>query len=382
MKKVVLAFTILFMLTLFTPALALAADPPENSAAAAVLMEVETGRVLYEKNPHKKMPMASTTKIMTAILALENSHLSDVVTVSPSASGIEGSSLYLAAGEQLTMEQLLYGLMLRSGNDAATAIAEHLADSVDEFAEMMNRKAREIGAMNTNFMNPHGLHHEQHYTTAYDLALISAYAMKNTTFREIVSTKYHKIPWEGQPWDRVLMNKNALLWNYEGANGIKTGYTRASGRCLASAALRNDMQLVAVVLNCQPWFDDSTAILNYGFVNYEMKKLFEKGEVVGEIPVKNGFEKEVELVVEDDIYLPLAEGDMENLSISIRHPETLKAPIMAGTRVGSLDIVLGDQIKISKDVYTASSIKENTFPSNLRNILRQWMINTWDNLFR
>lgn len=382
MKKVVLAFTILFMLTLFTPALALAADPPENSAAAAVLMEVETGRVLYEKNPHKKMPMASTTKIMTAILALENSHLSDVVTVSPSASGIEGSSLYLAAGEQLTMEQLLYGLMLRSGNDAATAIAEHLADSVDEFAEMMNRKAREIGAMNTNFMNPHGLHHEQHYTTAYDLALISAYAMKNTTFREIVSTKYHKIPWEGQPWDRVLMNKNALLWNYEGANGIKTGYTRASGRCLASAALRNDMQLVAVVLNCQPWFDDSTAILNYGFVNYEMKKLFEKGEVVGEISVKNGFEKEVELVVEDDIYLPLAEGDMENLSISIRHPETLKAPIMAGTRVGSLDIVLGDQIKISKDVYTASSIKENTFPSNLRNILRQWMINTWDNLFR
>ena len=379
MRKVTITLTILLLLTFLVPSLSLGA-PPDHSARAAVLMEAETGRILYEKNPHQKMPMASTTKIMTAILALENSHLSDIVTVSPSASGVEGSSLYLAAGEKLTMEQLLYGLMLRSGNDAATAIAEHLGKSIEGFAEMMNKKAREIGAMNTNFMNPHGLHHDQHYTTAYDLALISAYAMKNSTFREIASTKYYKMPWEGQPWDRVVMNKNALLWDYEGANGIKTGYTMASRRCLASAALRNDMQLVAVVLDCQPWFEDSAAILNYGFSNYEMKKLFSTKEVVGQIPIKDGFEKNVELVLQDDISIPLAEGEMDHLNITLQHPEILKAPIIAGTRVGSIDITLGDEVRISKDIYAASTVKENTFPSNLRNIIKQWMTNTWENL--
>ena len=183
--------------------------------------------------------MASTTKIMTAILAIENTHPSDVVKISPKASGIEGSSLYLVAGEELTMEQLLYGLMLRSGNDAATAIAEHIAGSVEDFAMMMNKKARELGAMNTNFMNP-GLHHEQHYTTAYDLGLISAYAYENSTFREIVSTRYHRIPWQDQPWDRVLMNKNALLWDYRRKRHKDRVYQgRQKMPCLGSPAGRN-----------------------------------------------------------------------------------------------------------------------------------------------
>lgn len=379
MKKLTITLTILLLFVFLWPAPTLSA-PPENSAKATVLMEVETKRVLYEKEPHKKMPMASTTKIMTAILALENSHLSDIVTISSKASGVEGSSLYLAAGEKLTMEQLLYGLMLRSGNDAATAIAEHIGKSIEGFADMMNKKAQEIGAMNTNFMNPHGLHHENHYTTAYDLALISAYAMKNPTFRKITSTKYYKIPWEGQDWDRVVMNKNALLWDYEGANGIKTGYTMASRRCLASAALRNDMQLVAVVLDCQPWFDDSTAILDYGFSNYEMKKLFSAGDVVGNIDVKDGFDKEVKLVLKDDISIPLAEKEMDNLNINLEQPDNLKAPVMAGTKVGSIDISLGDDLKISKNIYAASSVQENTFPANMKKIIRQWMTNTWESL--
>ena len=373
MKRITISILLLALLILSLPISSWAA-PPENSARSAVLMEVESGRVLYEKNAHEKLPMASTTKIMTAILALENSQLSDIVTVSPKASGIEGSSLYLEAGEKLTMEHLLYGLMLRSGNDAAHAIAEHIGETVEDFASMMNKKAVEIGAKNTHFVNPHGLHHGDHYTTAYDLALISSYAMKNPTFREIVSTQYYRIPWEGQPWDRVIMNKNALLWNYEGANGIKTGYTKASRRCLASAALRNDMQLVAVVLDCQPWFDDSAAILDYGFSNYKMTKIFEKGEIVGQIPVKKGFEKTVDLMLMDDVSIPLAEGELEKIQISLKHPEFLKAPVTAGTRVGSLEIILEDT-KISRDIYTASNVKENTFPSNLKNIIRQWVAN-------
>lgn len=380
MKKMTINIIIsLALIVLSFPIPSLCA-PPENSAKAAIVMEVETGRVLYEKNAHEKLPMASTTKIMTAILAIENSNLSDIVTVSPRASGIEGSSIYLAAGEKLTLKQLLYGLMLRSGNDAAYAIAEHIGKSIENFADMMNKKAREIGAMNTNFVNPHGLHHKDHYTTAYDLALISAYAMRNPVFREIVSTKYYKIPWEGQPWDRVLMNKNALLWNYEGANGIKTGYTKAARRCLASAALRNNMQLVAVVLDCQPWFDDSAALLDYGFSHYEMKKLFEKGEIVGEIPVKNGFQKTVELMLKEVISVPLSEGEAEKLQITLKHPGFLKAPIEKGTKVGTIEIVI-DNTKISKNVYAASNVKENTFPSNLRNIINQWVAKARKNLW-
>lgn len=372
MKKLTIKIAIFITLIILCLPIPSLCAPPENSAKAAVVMEVETGRVLYEKNAHEKLPMASTTKIMTAILAIENSNLSDIVTVSPRASGIEGSSLYLAAGEKLTIKQLLYGLMLRSGNDAAFAIAEHVGETAENFADMMNKKAREIGAMDTNFVNPHGLHHEDHYTTAYDLALISAYAMKNPIFREIVSTKYYKIPWEGQPWDRVLMNKNALLWDYEGANGIKTGYTKAARRCLASAAYRDNMQLVAVVLDCQPWFDDSAALLDYGFSHYDMKKLFQKGDVVGEVPVKNGFQKKVELIVKDDISIPLSEGEIEKLQISLKHPDFVKAPVEKGTKVGSLEIVI-DKAIISKDIYAASSVKENSFPSNLRNLINQWV---------
>ena len=377
MRRVVTVLIILQVMSslyIWTPSMG---APPENSARAAVLMD-GICRVLYEKNPHRS---CHGNHQDDAILVIENTHPSDVVKISPQASGIEGSSLYLVAGEELTMEQLLYGLMLRSGNDAATAIAEHIAGSVEDFAMMMNKKARELGAMNTNFMNPHGLHHEQHYTTAYDLALISAYAMKNSTFREIVSTRYHRIPWQDQPWDRVLMNKNALLWDYKGANGIKTGYTKAARRCLASAALRDGMQLVAVVLNCQPWFEDSAAILDYGFREYQMTPLFSQGERVGSIPVKNGFKKEVELIVKDDISVPLTDEEREQVSITLKHPESLRAPVTANTRVGTINISLGNNFTLSKDIYTASNVKENSFTSNLHRIIRQWMSNTWDSLF-
>ena len=228
--------------------------------------------------------MASTTKIMTAILAIEMGDLADVVTVSPRAAGVEGSSIYLERGEKLTLEDLLYGLMLRSGNDAAVAIAEHIGGTVENFANLMNRKAYQIGARNTHFVNPHGLHDDKHYTTAYDLALISAYAMENPVFRVIVSTKQKKIPWEGRNYSRVLQNKNALLWDYEGANGIKTGYTKISRRCLASAALRFGMQLVCVVLDCQPWFEDSMALLDLVLRIINLIPSFQRGRCWGRSP--------------------------------------------------------------------------------------------------
>lgn len=193
------------------------------SAQSSVLIDGTSGRVLYEHNAYEKLPMASTTKIMTGLLACESGKLDETVKASPFASGTEGSSLWLKVGEKLTLEELTYGLMLKSGNDAAVAIAEYLGGSVDAFTLLMNKRGREIGAKNTNFMNPHGLDAEGHYTTAYDLALIAREAMKNKKFSEIVSTKTYSIPMEGEKWNRALKNHNKLLWQYEGCNGVKTG---------------------------------------------------------------------------------------------------------------------------------------------------------------
>lgn len=347
--------------------------PPSTAARAAVVMEASSRRVLYAKNPHMKLPMASTTKIMTAILAIEMGNLEDVVTVSPKAVGVEGSSIYLAKGERLTLEQLLYGLMLRSGNDAAVAIAEHIGGSVENFVRLMNRKAVQIGARNTNFVNPHGLHDDMHYTTAYDLALISAYAMQNPVFRTIVSTKYKKIPWEGRSYDRVLQNKNALLWSYEGANGIKTGYTKVSRRCLASAALRDGMQLVCVVLDCQPWFDDSATLLDYGFANFKPYTVVSKEQVLGHIPVRDGYEAQVAAVCREEILLPVREGEEKEISVEVKLPQYLKAPVKAGTKVGYVKVTLGDEVSIRKDLYTAADVKENTIRSNFKRIIDRWI---------
>nr|MBO2494433.1 D-alanyl-D-alanine carboxypeptidase [Clostridia bacterium] len=346
---------------------------PSTAARAAVVMEASTRRVLYAKNPHMKLPMASTTKIMTAILAIELGNLDDVVTVSPRAVGVEGSSIYLAKGERLTLEQLLYGLMLRSGNDAAVAIAEHIGGSVESFVKLMNRKAVQIGARNTNFVNPHGLHDDMHYTTAYDLALISAYAMQNPVFRTIVSTKYKKIPWEGRNYDRVLQNKNALLWTYEGANGIKTGYTKVSRRCLASAALRHGMQLVCVVLDCQPWFEDSAALLDYGFENFKLHTAVAKGQVMGYIPVKDGYEEKVAAICRDEIALPIREGEEKEIAVEVKLPQYIKAPVKSGTKVGYVKVTLGEDVSIKKDLYAAADVKENTIRSNLKRIIDRWM---------
>ena len=193
------------------------------SAKSAILIDSNSGRVLYEHNAYEKLPMASTTKIMTGLIACESGKLNETVKVSPFASGTEGSSLWLKIGEKQTLENLTYGLMLKSGNDAAVAIAEYLGGSIDAFALLMNKRARAIGAVNTNFENPHGLDSDGHYTTAYDLALIAREAMKNEKFREIVSTKTYSIPMQGEKWDRAFKNHNKLLWRYEGCNGVKTG---------------------------------------------------------------------------------------------------------------------------------------------------------------
>ncbi|MDE7082744.1 MAG: D-alanyl-D-alanine carboxypeptidase [Clostridia bacterium] len=239
----------------------------EASAAAEIAMELSTETVLRDGNADARLPMASTTKIMTALIIVEDCNLDEVITVPDKAVGVEGSSIYLKKGEQIDIRDLLYGLMLRSGNDSATALAIHHSGSVEKFVEVMNNRAKKIGVESTNFANPSGLPDDSHYTTARDLCKIACYAMRNETFRQVVSTKTHKGNF------RTYANKNKMLYTYEGANGVKTGYTLKAGRCLVSSAERNGMDVVTVVLNCPDMYERSKAIFDYAFENFKLLNL-------------------------------------------------------------------------------------------------------------
>jgi len=316
---------------------------PEVSSEAAVLMDRESRRVLCEKNASRRRPIASTTKIMTAILAIEEGDLDDTVEISERAAHTGGSSVWLEAGEEKTLEELLYGLMLRSGNDAAVAIAEHLSGSVEEFSKMMNRKAREIGAKKTSFKNPHGLHHEEHYSTAYDMALITSYAMDNSVFYQISSAPWAVISWPGHEWDRVLRNQNKLLDIYQGADGVKTGWTTPAGRCFVGSATREGTQLVAVVLNAPDMWSDTEKLLDWGFSEYQREKLISQGQFLKTIEVKKSREERAEIVAMDDFYYPLKQEEKDKIRYSFSLKESYPAPLEAGEVLGEINIYLEEE---------------------------------------
>ncbi|WP_241781978.1 D-alanyl-D-alanine carboxypeptidase family protein [Paenibacillus sp. DMB5] len=247
-------------------------------ARAAALIDVESGRLLYSSRGDEPMLIASLTKIMTAIVAIESGDLASKVKVGKNAFAKEGSSLYLKQGEEMLLEDMLYGLMLRSGNDAATAIAEHVGGSEQGFVYLMNAKAEELGLKNTHFANPHGLDAEGHYSSANDLAVLTAYALHNPVFKEIVGTQEKTADNPYEKWDYKWANKNKMLRLYEGADGVKTGYTKKALRCLVSSATRGGQQLVAVTLNDGNDWNDHAALLNFGFNHYPLKTLIERGE--------------------------------------------------------------------------------------------------------
>ena len=258
------------------PTSAMAEPVKAPTRAAAIVMETSSGRVLYDDNAHTSMPMASTTKILTAITVLRHTDPSRLVTVDAAAVGVEGSSIYLKAGERWRILDLLYGLMLRSGNDAAVQLAIATAGSVEAFAALMNDVAVRAGAFHSHFVNPHGLHHPEHYTTAYDLACITAYAMGDPLFARIVSTRSYTFTIGKER--RTFVNKNKMLAGYEGAIGVKTGYTKVAGRCLVTAAERGGMRLICVVLHEYDMWYRSADLLDAAFNNYRMTPLWQAGE--------------------------------------------------------------------------------------------------------
>lgn len=345
---------------------------PEISAEAAVILDWNSGRILYAKNPHLPRPMASTTKIMTALVALEKGNLEDVVIISTQAAHTGGSSIWLEEGEKKTLEELLLGLMLRSGNDAAVAIAEHISGNVEAFAQLMTARARELGARKTVFKNPHGLHHPEHYTTALDLAYIAAHAMGMQEFRRIIATPKALISWPGQPWDRFLYNQNKLFELYAGAEGIKTGWTTPAGRCFVGAAQNFNRRLITVVFNAPQMWEDTTLLLDYGFKEFDYKKVISKDQHLKSAAVSLGNSEKVKVIAADSFYYPLKNTEEEKkVTYKFFIDEPLKAPLRNKERIGELKIYFGKEVVGVIDLLAGKEIKKIGLWGRLQKMLRR-----------
>ncbi|MDF2501082.1 MAG: dacB 2 [Anaerosporomusa subterranea] len=368
-KPLQLCLAVTVTLLLHTgPALA---QPPELTAKSAILIEASTGKILYDRRSQERRPPASTTKMMTLITALEHGKLDDIVTASETASLTEGSTLWLAPGEQLKMQDLLYGVMLVSGNDATVAVAEHISGSVGKFADLMTAKAKAIGAVDTHFTNSSGLPDPQHYSTARDLAFIAAYGYKNPLFAEIISTPSRTMPWAGKDHEREIFNENKLLWQYEGANGVKTGYTDEAGPCLVSAAKRNGIQLIAVVLDSDYMWTDSIALLDYGFRQVRSQPYFQQGDVLRTIRVANGKTESIPLAVQDSLAVPVfEEGGVSDYHTVLEVPNRVEAPIRRGQKVGVVKTLFKDKEIAVIDLVAADSSEKKSLWSLVWTSLR------------
>ena len=345
MLKRILVSLVIYTLCLATPVWAQKPEAPRLSSDYAILVDAYTGKVLYEKNADDKAYPASTTKILTLITALENSNRKEVVIISERAASMEGSSAYLKAGEKYTFSDILYGMMLPSGNDASVALAEHIGGSMENFVKLMNSSAKLMGAKNSSFVNSSGLPNENHYTTARDMAKIAVYAMQNKAFREIVSTE--KVSWPRknalQPYE--LRNTNQILGNFFGANGIKTGYTQVAQKCLVVSAKRKDLELIAVFFHSpKDCWDDGRALLQYGFDIVTQKTVYKKDDVVKTLPVYKS-DEQVVLTVNEDIILPIVD-DYDKYKIEFVTAKRLFAPVKKGQEAGLIRILYdGTEIK-------------------------------------
>jgi D-alanyl-D-alanine carboxypeptidase (penicillin-binding protein 5/6) len=320
------------------------------SAASAVLIEQKSGRILFEKDAHTKRRIASITKIMTAILAIESGKMNQYVKVSEQATRAEGSSVYLKPGEKIKLKDLVYGLMLRSGNDTAVAIAEYVGGSVEGFAYLMNQKAREIGMYDTHFANPHGLDdHENHYSTAYDMAILMRYAMQNKTFQKISGTKVYRAPNPTEDWDRVWRNKNRLLTKYKFATGGKTGYTKRAKRTLVTTATKGDMDLIAVTLNDSDDWNDHISMYENGFKGFDMAEVLTKGKVdISKNKLYKGH-----LFLKKSIMYPVTSKEMDQFSIKYKVEKPSKSLIASHneTIVGKAEVYLNGRVVEEAPIY-------------------------------
>ena len=340
----------------------------EIESKIALIYDRASGNILYEKNGNKQTHMASTTKIMTAIVVLENSNLSDVVTIDSKAAGTGGSRLGLKKNDKITVNDLLYGLMLRSGNDAAVALANYVGGSIEGFASMMNNKAKELGLANSHFVVPHGLDNDGHYTTAYELAKMADYALKIDKFKEIVSTKSTTISINGYP--KAINNTNQLLGSIEGVYGVKTGFTNGAGRCLVSACERDDLDIITVIIGADTTNQrtaDTIKLINYTYNNFEIvniKEIIENKFYMweeinrGRIYVNKGVEKELELLLEELPYEKMAVKKEENIEIEVDSLFYLEAPVETNQIIGNVEVKRAGEVIEILDITAQKEIRK------------------------
>ena len=332
------------------------------SARRAYVLDTVSGRVLYEKNADERGLIASTTKIMTALIICEQCNVLDRMRIPKEAVGIEGSSMYLQEGEVLTIQELLYGLMLQSGNDAAVALAIYCGGTVEGFAELMNDKARNLGLRNTHFENPNGLDSPGHYSTARDLAVLSAYAMENPIFRKTVSTKSLML---GQ---RYLTNHNKLLWRLEGADGVKTGYTKAAGRILVSSAAREGRRLIAVTMDDPDDWNDHASLLERGFSRYRMQQIVTKGQLVDTLEVAGGESGRVQILAAEDYSYALAPEESHQLMLP--GPGFVYAPAVEGADAGVAYVLLNGKAVGKVPVVYGQTVEQ--LEEKKESLLQKW----------
>ena len=344
------------------------------SARSAVLIRGDTGEVLFQQNQGTRLPMASTTKIMTALVAVDSLPLDTPVCITSESVGVEGSSIYLTEGEILSLEELLYALLLESANDAATAIAVACAGSVDAFADLMNQKAAKLGLTDTHFVNPHGLDDPQHYTTAYELALIAKAAVSHPLLRTIMATPKTTISHGGEAGIRLLVNHNKLLRSYEGAIGVKTGFTKKSGRCLVSAAERDGLTLIAVTLSAPDDWQDHTAMLDYGFSLFEQVELCRVGEYQQPLWVVGGTSEYVMVKNKEGLSLPLYKG-YRDVTCVVELPLFTYADITQDQPMGALVYYAlapdGSRVKLGQvPLYAAYGVERVTYAKSMGDWLK------------
>lgn len=328
------------------------------SAKAYTLVDQQSGRLLAGQNQDMKLPMASTTKIMTGLLAVESGKLDKTFTVPPQALQVEGSSMGLQPDEQLTLRELVYGLMLESGNDAANAIAIILGGAADKFVARMNEKAKQLGLKNTHFCNPSGLNADGHYTTALDLARLAAYAMRNPDFAAVVGTKTEKVPYNGAKNGRTLVNHNRLLDFYDGAIGVKTGFTKKCGRCLVSCARRNGVTLIAVTLNDPDDWDDHKALLDWGYSKLSAVPVFGLNPPSYRAAVTGGVVSDVPLAYDITLTAALAQGESARLRMHVELSKTYRAPVREGQVMGKIYFSLDNVVVAQTELKAVKSVAE------------------------
>jgi D-alanyl-D-alanine carboxypeptidase (penicillin-binding protein 5/6) len=353
------------------------APAPGLSAGAAILMDWQTGEVLYTQNAHARRDPASTTKVLTAILALERANLTDQVKISRRAAYTPGSSMYIKPGQVYSLHDLIHGLLLRSGNDAAAAIAEHVSGSVEGFAKLMTLRAKELGARNSHFTNPHGLTDKHHFSTAFDLAVITRHALQNETFAGIVSLRDTALTYEHLHRDVILHNTNRLLGIMKDADGVKTGTTSAAGPCLIASATRAEQKLLAVVLHAGNRWGDAARLLEWGFENFQLAYFGREGEVLLKAPVKGGRDRAVPLALSKSLVHLSSRQDAKPSQVKVELAAQIAAPIQTGQRLGRAIVTDGERILDTASLVAVHPVPARTFAESLYHLLSplvEWLV--------